>query len=216
VVRPAVTDPPEVAEHLWSGFSGNIGWDVGANCGQSVPAMRQVFRRVVSFEPCQESFDYAKLAYPEAEMYRIAVSSHVGETDLALIEGEQADTGQLVTPGTSGMEWDPGDWDSPGVVTRRVPCKTLDSLALALGDPDFVKVDTEGHELYVLMGALGLLADGEASWLVEFHSESLYERCRELLKLNGYDAETVRHPHYAPGSPMYRQHGWLKAFGRPR
>jgi FkbM family methyltransferase len=212
VVRPAVPDPPEVSERLWAGFSGDVGWDVGANCGQSVPVMRQLFRRVISFEPYQESFDYAKSQLPDAELYRIAVSDHVGQTELALLNGVQADTGQLVTPGTSGMEWDPGDWSGGNVTIRQVPCRTLDALALSLGEPDFVKVDTEGHELRVLLGGAGLLDGGKTSWLVEFHSPSLHDLCEQLLSETGHQVETVRHPHYAPGSPMWHQHGWLRAW----
>jgi FkbM family methyltransferase len=214
VVRPAVTDPPEVAERLWSGFGGETGWDVGANCGQSIEVMRQLFRRVVSFEPCPESFSYARAAFPDAEMYQVAVSDHVGMTELAFIEGEQADTGQLVTPGTSGMEWDPGDWNGPGVAAQQVPCTMLDSWALDLGAPDFVKVDTEGHELMVLLGGMGLLGTGAVSWLVEFHSPLLHGQCEQLLENAGYTVETVRHPHYLPGSRMWSQHGWLKAFAQ--
>jgi FkbM family methyltransferase len=210
VVRPAVTDPPEVSEYLWSGFSGGTGWDVGANCGQSISAMRARFSRVVSFEPCQESFDYTRARFPDAELHLTAVSDHVGETELALIDGEQADTGQLVTPGTGGMEWDPGSWD--GVALRRVPCTMLDALAIELGEPDFVKVDTEGHELMVLLGGAGLLGTGWVSWLIEFHSDLLRDRCLELLDGAGYAVETIRHPHYPAGGRMWRQHGWLKAF----
>jgi FkbM family methyltransferase len=210
-VRPAAIDPPEIHERLWAGFGGETGWDVGANCGQSIPVMSRLFRQVVSFEPCQESFDYARHHYPDAEIHQVAVSDHVGETELVLIDGEQAETGQLVTPGTSGMEWDPGNWTGSSVRTRRVPCEMLDSLALKLGEPDFVKVDTEGHELMVLLGGLGLLGSGRVSWLIEFHAGVLRDKCLELLKLNKYDVETVRHPHYAPGSPMYFQHGWLRA-----
>jgi FkbM family methyltransferase len=214
VVRPAVPDPPELSGPLWEGFSGSVGWDVGANCGQSVPVMRERFGRVVSFEPCQASFDYARAAYPDAEMYRVALSDHEGTVELALLGGEQEETGQLVTPGTRGMEWDPGSWDPGRVSFLTVPCRTIDSQVRALGAPDFVKVDTEGHEFHVLLGGLGLLKLRKASWLVEFHSPGLRAACTDLLDLAGLAVQTVRHPHYAPDSPMWHQHGWLRA--RPR
>jgi FkbM family methyltransferase len=218
MVRPAATDPPEVSARLWAGFKGGTGWDVGANCGQSVPEMRARFSRVVSFEPCQESFDHAKSVFPDAEMYRVAVTDHDGDVDLALIEGEQADTGQLVSPGTHGMEWDPGDWESSRVQVRTVPGRTLDTLAEALGQPDFVKVDTEGHELRVLQGARQVLAAGKTSWLVEFHTPGLMDACAALLQAAGCTVEVVRHPHYVPYTDMWFQHGWLRAKppARPR
>jgi FkbM family methyltransferase len=209
-VHPAVTDPPEVQEALWQGVSGDVGWDVGANCGQSIEVMRGLFRRVVSFEPSLDSFDYAVRANPGAEIHRLAVSDHDGVVDLALIDGEQADTGQLVTPGVRGMEWDPGDWG--GVAVVQVPCLMLDTLTAELGAPEFVKIDTEGHELQVLLGGVGLLGSGRVSWLVEFHSADLHDRCTQALAGSGHQVETIRHPHYPAGSAMWHQHGWVRAW----
>lgn len=210
-VRPAPDDPPEIVPRLWEGFGGQTGWDVGGNCGQSVPKMRERFARVISFEPCQESFDYAKVLYPGAEMYRTALSDLDGEVELAEVDGEHADTGMLVSPGAHGMEWEEGVLASPQVRVRKVPCRTADSLALSLGAPDFVKIDTEGHELRILNGAHGLLDTGKAGWLVEFHSPRLHDQCAKLLVGYGYLVETVRHPRYAPGSPEWHMHGWLRA-----
>ena len=50
----------------------------------------------------------------------------------------------------------------------RVPARTLDSLC---GDlkPDLVKIDVEGGELRVLQGAVGILREGKAKFLVEVH-----------------------------------------------
>jgi FkbM family methyltransferase len=210
-VRPAPDDPPEIVGYLWDGFSGQAGWDVGGNCGQSVPKMRGRFARVISFEPCRESFDYACREFPESEIYQVALSDLDGEVELAEVDGLHADTGMLVSPGAHGMEWDEGRLASPEVRVRKVPCRTADSLALELGAPDFVKVDTEGHEFRILNGAHGLLDAGKTSWLVEFHSPALHGQCTDLLAGYGYLVETVRHPHYAPGSADWLMHGWLRA-----
>lgn len=214
MVRPAAIDPPAIHHQLWDGAGGSLAFDVGTNCGQSLPDMATRFDVVIGFEPCTESYEQAARNFPATEILSLAVSDHDGEVLLALIEGEQADTGQLVSPGTHGMEWDPGDWDGGNVAYRRVSSRTLDTLVLTFGRPDFVKVDTEGHEYRVLLGAPKLLAGLATRWLIEFHNPDLYARCKELLERAGYEVETVRHPHYAPGTAMWHQHGWIRAWPR--
>jgi hypothetical protein len=63
-------------------------------------------------------------------------------------------------------------------IPARVPCARLDSWIARLGvDPDrigFVKVDTQGWELRVLLGAPALLARRRAVWQVEFSPQMLH------------------------------------------
>jgi FkbM family methyltransferase len=193
---------------LWAGVSGGTGWDVGANCGQHIPLMRRLFGRVVSFEPCTESYEAAAAAYPGAELLAIAVSDHDGQVSLVMAEGEHADTGMLISPGTHGVD---SVIPSGAQAVRTVLCRSADSLAGDLGTPDFIKVDTEGHELAVLRGALGLLRQRLAGWLIEFHSQDLHACCTQLLNSSGYAVETIRHPRYGPGTDMWYRHGWLRA-----
>lgn len=208
-MRPAVPDPPEISPELWQGFTGEYGWDVGANCGQSVAAMCQVVTRFTCFEPSPDSYGFLREALPWVDARQVALSDHDGELVLAAPGGEQAETGQLVTIGTPGMEWSPPDWSQVPRVT--VPCRTADSLAHELGLPEFVKIDTEGHEAQVLAGALELLETGMTSFLIEFHSEANSLWCQGELADAGYTVELVRHPHYEPGSALWLGHGWLKA-----
>jgi FkbM family methyltransferase len=215
VVAPSAVDPPEISARLWEGVYGHrLGFDVGANCGQSIGEMRSRCQQVISFEPNPESYALASTMYPGVRIYQIAVSDHDGEVELAALGGVQEATGQFVTPGLHGMEWDPGNWDD--VPRKTVPCQTLDSLAGELGVPDFIKVDTEGHEAKVVAGAAGLLARGERPrWLIEFHAPELRTECLAVLMDAGYRLETIRHPHYERGTLMWHQHGWLKTLPIP-
>lgn len=214
MVRPSAPDPPQVANQLWEGFGGAYGWDVGANCGQTVLIMAQLFDRFTCFEPCSDSYAYASQLFGFADIRQVAVSDRDGELELAFPAAEQRETGQLVTIGTSGMEWDPGDWSAVERVT--VPCRTADSLAAELGVPDFMKIDTEGHEQAVLCGAQGILKTGKTDFLIEFHSPENYKACRLELEGARYWTKTVRHPNYPPASVMWHQHGWIKAFAPHR
>lgn len=212
MVRPAVPDPPENSHELWAPFRGNYGWDVGANCGQSIATMQWLFGRVVSFEPSRDSYEYMMTMFPfsRRDILWLALSDHDGELELAYPAAEQKETGQLCTIGVNGMEWEPPDWNAVERVT--VPCRTADSLAVELGVPDFMKIDTEGHEVFVLKGAIGIIAGGKTDFLIEFHSPENRWLCEGMLQVQGYQVKVMRHPHYDEGTAMYEQHGWLQAF----
>ena len=91
---------------------------------------------------------------------------------------------------------------------------TLDAV-FADGDPDVVKIDVEGAEYRVLLGARGILSRGKARFLVEVHpwgDEAVHKTPADVFELFGsfgYDAQrTHRHWHFekrgtAPGR-------WLK------
>jgi FkbM family methyltransferase len=216
MVRPSVPDPVEVSARLWQGFHGTTGWDVGANCGQSILEMAFEFTSIVSFEPSPDSFAEAlrtvEQHHMHAEVLNIALSDHDGYVTLAYPGNEQRETGQLVTPGTKGMEWEPEDWAT--VDRLSVPCKRADTVAAERGTPDFIKVDTEGHELKVLQGASWVLSECRTDWLVEFHTPANMARCQGLLIASGHETEVVRHPHYRRDLSMWQQHGWIRAFAR--
>lgn len=211
-MRPAPIDPPEIHHALWDGFDGLVGWDIGANCGQSLREMTIRFAQVVAFEPAQECQPYLTAWAQRANVTILdcAVSDNDGVVTLAALP-DKIDTGQLVTPGTHGMEWSP---DVPAALARAVPCRTVDSLTEELPAPDFMKIDVEGHELRVLTGAWYTLTDYHPDLLIEFHTPELHDDCVECLREHGYhNITTVRHPHYRAGSAMWLQHGWIRAFG---
>ncbi len=208
-MKPAAIDPPEIWHRLWDGYEGAIGWDIGANCGQTVPIMLERFDQVIAFEPAEECWPYLQEFAGNLTWLPIALSDRNDTIDLVELT-DKIDTGQLVTANTCGMEWNPSQ---PGAQIRQVIAHTVDLLVDdgALHAPDFMKIDTEGHELKVLFGAKKVLAVTRPDLLIEFHSPELHSSCQTLLEQFDYPAETVRHPHYRPGTPMFFQHGWIRA-----
>jgi FkbM family methyltransferase len=123
----------------------------------------------------------------------------------------------------------PGSQKSIARTKVEVDCVSLDSL-FKDSKPDFVKIDVEGAEYSVLLGARGILREGKCRFFVEVHPWG-DERARkqpadvfQLLAQFGYDFRRV-HRHWLfekSGRPLKRyiknaiivfimEHLWLKA-----
>lgn len=197
-ITPAPIDPPEVHQQLWEGFHGEVGWDIGANVGQSLGEMSQRFIRVHTFEPAQECLpllmENANLL-KNVSVHPVALSDFDGEIELVDIP-DKINTGQLVSFEADGMEYDA---HQQGHRVRSVAAYKVDTYVQLLKDselPDFMKIDVEGHELKVLMGARKVLSNWHPDLLIEIHSKHLGQVIKKYLEGFEYDVETVRHPHY--------------------
>jgi FkbM family methyltransferase len=212
----ADTDPSGVYEALWSGWTGSIGFDVGARNGESIDDfLRRGLTKIVCFEPSEAAYEKLRInalrlgksrVEQFIETHRSAVSDHTGIVELYSVPGAMS-KGELVSP-IQGMEWSVAEYNVRNSIT--VPCISLDKFCEHHDIPDLVKVDTEGHEDKVLEGATTLLDHG-SGWIIEFHTPLNHVYCMNRLELSGYEVETIRHPHYAPESPMWHQHGWIRA-----
>jgi FkbM family methyltransferase len=205
MVIAAADDPVEINGVLWSGVKGSLAFEIGANVGRSLQRLHDRFTRVVAFEPYVPAWEIASKVVPGLDVWPLAISDHDGTVELVLT----AD--QLQSLGHEAFNRANPEERQKVVTTLTVPCRTLDSLT-QIRVPDFINMDVEGHELCVLQGARDLLGTEPPEWLIEFHSEMLHDGCVMLLESHGYKVETIRHPHYAPLSVNYYQHGWLRAF----
>lgn len=203
-MKPAPTDPHLVLSRLWEAFEGDIGWDVGANCGQNIPAFLDRFTEVIAFEPAEECWPYLEQFSGNITLLPIALSDTEEHIGLLELPGKIS-TGQLVT--TTART------PPPAGHIRNVISHSTDWLITnnALPAPDFMKIDTAGHEYRILFGARRTLAIHRPDLLIEFHTRALHHRCTDLLEDFGYRVETVRHPHYASHTPLWYSHGWLRA-----
>lgn len=217
-ITPAPIDPPEIHGLLWEMLEGEMGWDIGANTGQSLGEMSQRFKKVLTFEPAEECIPLLKqniALFDNVVLWEIAVSDFDGHITLVDIP-DKINTGQLVSLEAEGMEYDA---KQQGAKMREVKALKVDTLVSKLGvenSPDFMKIDVEGHEWRVLSGAFNTLKNWKPDLLVEIHSTDLGRRIADYLYNFDYHIEVIRHPHYTARTGlqhMYDVHYWLKCWG---
>jgi len=190
---------------VWEIFgevSGYLAFDVGANGGMVANQLAERFDRVIAFEPCAES--YARLEHVAAANVRcepVALSAEAGP--VTLLETVHASKwGELVTGDSLPASW--------GATTgeRTVMAATFDQMAATHGTPDFVKIDTEGHEALIVQGGAHTLPD-VADILIEVHAEDNAATIMDILP--GREWEVTRHPGYGYGDANWTNHFWIRS-----
>lgn len=192
------SDPPLIWE-IFGRVAGERAFDVGANGGITSRLLAERFDEVHAFEPAVESFNVLAERLPEnVTAHLCAVSDHDGQVTLdeRAVLGRM---GELTTGDTMVRSWG----EQTG--TRQVPSVTLDSFAAEHGDPDFVKIDTEGHERAVVEGGLKTL-NGGCRLLIEVHAAEHGDWI--MTNLDG-PLTQVRHPAYIPGTEYFDNHWFL-------
>lgn len=195
------TDPAEVVARYGS-FSGDLAFDIGANAGWLASMFAKRFERVVAVEPWRPSFE-AMVARRSPRVVPVwaAVSDKSGPVRLDIRSITDA-MGELFTPGVDMPGW------GEQVDQITVAGTTLDQLADIYDPPDFVKIDTEGHELKVLEGGTAVFDRGPR-FLIEVHSYENGEKCRAFLDERGLTYDLIRHDHYNPVGEPWANHYWL-------
>jgi hypothetical protein len=94
---------------------------------------------------------------------------------------------------------------------RRIPAYPLDYLPLTYHYPlHDIKIDTEGHEVEVVRGAIQTIRRWRPRILVEIHGAENGDQLAALLLFEHYKVhQLIRHPHYEPDSPAFHQHYWM-------
>jgi FkbM family methyltransferase len=204
LVSEAPVDPPEI-DRILTRFSGDLAIDVGANIGRTVDVLAKQFSRVLALEPAEESFEVLSSRCAHLENVLClphAVSDRCDDIELVVC-ANKITTGQLVTE--SWTEW------GAQIERRRVPAVTIDAMADTFGDPDFIKVDVEGHEVLVIKGGMRAIPRVRPALYIEIHRASLGVELYDMLGPFYPDMHAVRHPHYELNSWGYFNHYWLVA-----
>jgi len=190
---------------------GEVAIDVGANKGIWTRELAQRFVHVHAVEPNPEILPVLETDLPaNVSLHRVAAwdksellrFKRYASPDHLSAYNEGTLLGQLGMVG-------------PVLEEIALHAAPLDSLPIN-GKVDFVKVDTEGAEVQVVMGAERLMETSRPSFLIEIHAGENFNRLHPLLKEREYDYEIILHPLLAQDSPYRTEHFWVYAsFRRP-
>lgn len=173
--------------------------DVGAHIGQSALQFRKEFPEAVvhSFEPTGSTVDIFKktVADDSVHVHQLAIGSSLGRVEMHVssdAEGSSMNSVGMTHPHMLEQ----------GMMKEVVEMTTLDLWCntARIEKVDFLKIDTEGHDLEVLKGAEGLLArqaiglidievgmNPSNTFHVPFNTVSEFLWARDMLLFGIYD-----------------------------
>jgi FkbM family methyltransferase len=185
-------------ERFWRSLdlSGKVVYDVGAFQGLLTLWFSRTAQRVVSFEPA--SVNRARLLdnLRLNDVKNVTVRPHGLGSKTAQVNivysqsmpgGASADS--RVSAQTQQMASD--------ARSEVIEVRTLDDIRNELPPPDLIKIDVEGLELDVLLGAQRTLAEDRPALFLEMHGDTMNEKKRKVHEivsfLNSAGYSDVRH-----------------------
>lgn len=183
---------------------GRLALDIGANAGNWTVELAERFSETHAFEPNPQAFHMLRgrlAARANVRLCEFAVGDDVGDMVLRLYPNHAHASAYL-----------DGELDTMprgGVMGRiKVPLVSLDALGYEWRPVDFVKVDTEGSERDVMLGAYRTIAASRPNLLIEVHTEDNRYWIKSWLEnCLGYDPWILNHPN--PDVPA--GHCWIVA-----
>jgi len=160
---------------------GKVSIDVGASRGLYSYFMGRESRHCLAFEPNPELHAQLRSQAVNTTVYGYALSDHCTVTELRIPR-----EGGRLRVGAATIE--PENRFSAEVVSMKIEARTLDSFDLR--NVGFIKVDTEGHELAFLKGAVHTIRSSRPRMLIEAedrHRPGALSSVAEFLRDFDYD-----------------------------
>jgi FkbM family methyltransferase len=151
--------------------------DIGANVGIYSYYFKNIFDKVDAFEPLSEiTHRLRSIHNGSLNVHNVALSNKIGELQfyIPIINGK-------TFPQLASLEKRDGDCEVRTVKVETVDCHDFD-------DVDLIKIDVEGHERFVIEGALKVIKKNMPILIIEIeqrHIEfEIHEVFRSILSLN--------------------------------
>ena len=181
---------------MLSGHGINLVFDVGANAGQFGQSLRDDgYRgRIVSFEPLSKVREQLLEASRKDSLWEVAPRAAIGSEDgeveihVAANSASSSVLDMLEAHASAAPE-------SHYIGSERVPLQRLDSVASDYLHPNsvpFLKIDTQGYEDRVLLGATELIGQIaglqlELSLVPLYQGQRLFGEMVDQLKADGFE-----------------------------
>jgi len=174
---------PHITEILKRNFkSDSVFVDIGSNYGWHSIKCSPFCETVYSFEPQKYIYDVQKISINENNI-----------TNIQLYNcgiGDKNETKQMSPIDYENPSINMGDL-SVGIGGESIEIKTLDSLQIS--KVDFIKIDVQGYEKYVLEGAINTITNSKPTIIIEMEDHQLkrfnygvVELFNQLRNLNYY------------------------------
>lgn len=148
--------------------------DVGANVGAYSVLFHNIFpeAKIISIEPSSYNMPYLKhncKSIPDNEILQLALGDVRGKADIAMPSEKQRVLNNDYPESHTGCLSLHGETDYLRETVDVVPLDELD-IQRPVG---FIKIDTEGYEIQVLMGARNIIREDKPIMLIEGNENNL-------------------------------------------
>ncbi len=172
----------------------NVVLDVGANTGQYAKHLREMGYRgkILSFEPLAEAFkllEKASASDPSWEVYNFALGSEESESEIHVAESSPSSSLLVTNEKLVSMHPTSRIVEKEIVQVKRLDCLFEDMCPA--GSNVFLKIDTQGYEEEVLLGARDSLPridmiQVEMSFVPLYKGQTLFEELYRWICKHGY------------------------------
>lgn len=176
-------------------------FDVGANNGQSIKRYKKIFEKPIihSFEPVTDEINKLKEKYKNDKnlfLNNLAVGEKIGNLDFNINAKSSHSSFKKLIPNTTFIKKRSAQAyvDSEKYTVKKIPTKiiTLDDYVKQnnIENIDILKIDTQGYEDKVLLGAQNLIKDNRIKFIeLELIFSEIYESPLQI-----YDIEKILIP----------------------
>lgn len=205
-------DSFSVVQHLLSRTSPKSIFDVGANYGEMAAMYHTTFplAKVYCYEPTPSIFESLKQRFQDVPQIEL-IKAGLGETNCTktFFENHSGNTNSFLKSAKIGATSDK-QCETLGQI--EVEMRALDDEVKRLGveEIDFMKLDVQGYEYFVLQGAAKTLAAGSVNVILsevyfkrQYEGQPLFWDIAGLLAQHGFELVDLYDLYYGPNQLLW-------------